>query len=187
KQWGVKDGQFVLCFSGVCHLSTGIDLALDALDARQDLALVTQPVQVDGLTRFLIARTRNAERIFLQNQRLSWDEAWSTAAAADVGVAIYRSQSPQFQHMGISSNRLCMFLAMGVPVIVSKQPSFNFVNDFKCGIQVETQDEFNEALATILSDLDSYKANALRCAAEYIDAAGCYKNLRGSLSQVLAR
>ena len=186
KAWGVKPDHHILCFSGGCNLTAGIDLTIDALDAFNDLHVVTQPLAVDELTRFLMVRTHNSSRIYMQEERLSWNEAWASAAVADIGVAIYRNQAPQFQNMGISSNRLCMFLAMGVPVIVNKQPSFDFLDQYQCGVQVETQDEFNQAIKTILADLEQYKANALRCTAEYIDTAGKLQVLKQAVAEALS-
>jgi len=73
----------------------------------------------------------------------------------DIGLAIYTNPAPQFQHMGISSNRLCMFLAMGVPVIATRQPSFRFIKDYNCGILVENYDQFLAAIRHIGAHLPS--------------------------------
>ena len=181
KEWGVTKDQSVLCFSGACNLTTGIDLALDALKNRADLCLVTQPLAINDLDRFFLDRLIYSERLFVQEQRLTWNDSWASAAAADIGVAFYRNQAPQFRNMGISSNRLCMFLAMGVPVIVDRQPSFDFLHDYECGIQVTTQDDFDDAVKTILDDLDNYKKNALRCTLDYINTKRRYKVLLDQL------
>lgn len=186
KQWGVKQDQILLCFSGACNLSTGMDLAIGALDNNDRIHLVTQPLSVDEFTRFLIKQSRHADRIFMQEQRLTWQESWASAAAADIGVAFYRNPAPQFQLMGISSNRLCMFIAMGVPVIVNKQASFDFLHDYECGIQVETQEEFDHAVHTIEANLAQYKQNALRCAREHIDAPRSYELLATSIKEALS-
>ena len=96
---------------------------------------------------------------------------------ADIGVVIYLNQAPQFQNMGISSNRLCMFLAMGVPVIVSKQASFQFVEDYDCGVMVENSEEFSVAVDKIRANISVMKKNALLCAREYIATQNRYDDL----------
>lgn len=185
KGWGVKKNEKVVCFSGACNLTTGIDLALDALNANDNIRVVTQPLSITDMDRFFLDRLNYSDRLYVQKERLTWRDAWASAGAADIGVAFYRNQAPQFQNMGVSSNRLCMFLAMGVPVIVNKQPSFDFLHEFECGIQVETQEEFDKAIKTILDNLDVYKKNALRCTKEYINTKGRYETLHAQIKSCL--
>jgi len=184
-QWNIAKDQFVLGFSGACYLSTGIDLALDCLDSNDNVVLVTQPLGNDELTAYLMHNHRHYERLYIQKNKMTWHQSWASAAAMDVGIAFYRNQSDQFQLMGISSNRLCMFLAMGVPVLVNKQPSFQFVEDYNCGFMVETQEEFDVALNKILNNLEQMKANALRCTAEYINTQDKFLDLSEEMKSVL--
>ncbi|MEO0369393.1 MAG: hypothetical protein AAF197_11525, partial [Pseudomonadota bacterium] len=185
--WGIDKGSSVLAFSGIGDLMAGMDLALNSLDRFENLNFVSQPLGMTDLTRFLVSNHRHADRIFIEGSRLGWRDAWSQAAAADIGVAMYKSSAPQFQLMGISSNRLCMFLAMGVPVIVSKQASFDFLDEWQCGRQVETQQEFNAAVESILADLAAYKHNALRCAKEYIDTDGKFSELTLAVEEIVSK
>jgi hypothetical protein len=83
-------------------------------------------------------------------------------------MAIYTNQAPQFQKMGISSNRLCMFIAMGVPVICSKQDSFAFVTRYECGVVVSDYTEFLEAISYISANLTQMRENCSRCFHDYI-------------------
>ena len=184
-RWEVADGDLVLGFSGACNLTAGIDLALDSLDCFTNIHLVTQPLTLDQLNRYLLKNHRHSNRIAIQEKRMSWQESWSSMGGVDIGIAIYTNPAPQFQLMGISSNRLCMFLAMGVPVIVSKQPSFEFVEHYGCGVMIEDGEEFNAALGKISADLDTMKENALRCASEYINTEAHYRDMVTRLRGVL--
>ena len=181
QEWGVDDDQVALCFSGACNLSAGIDWALESLHDHENVKMITQALTIDGLPRYLLQNHKNADRIHIQPSVLSWEDAWSSMGGADVGIAIYTNTADQFQLMGVSSNRLCMFLAMGVPVIVSRQPSFQFVEDFDCGVMVENADEFSAALGKIMANNKQMKANALKCASDYIDTAGKFSNLKSIL------
>lgn len=183
--WEIPEGQSVLCFSGGCNLSAGIDWALESLDDHQRLNMVTQPLTVGDLNRYLLKNHRHADRIHVQSTPMSWQESWASMGGVDIGIAVYTNPADQFQLMGISSNRLCMFLAMGIPVIVSRQPSFQFVEDYNCGFMVENASEFSAAVGKILADNERMKENALRCTAEYIDTDGKHQMLRQSLAQVL--
>jgi len=132
---------------------------------------------------FLLHRVNGAERIYIEKKRLGWRDAWASMGGVDIGVVMYRNTAPQFQNMGISSNKLCMFLAMGVPVIALQQKSFEFLEQYECGILVETEQQFFDALRTIKENLAVMKKNALRCAADYINAPQRYVLLKEHLAQ----
>ena len=177
KKWNVKNDNLVVADSGVFYHEHSAIWLIEALVNRADINLVIQPLNTDPLSRYLLTKIQGADRIYMEPRRIEWREAWSQMGAVDIGVAVYRQSGPQFQNMGISSNRLCMFLAMGVPVIVSKQPSFEFVEKYNCGVMVENEHEFINAIDYIKPRLNQMKENALTCTAEYIDASGAYKNL----------
>lgn len=84
--------------------------------------------------------------------------------------------------MGTSSNRLCMFLAMGVPVIASRQPSFGFIETYDCGVLVETYAEFLAAVRYIGRHLPAMRANCHRCFRQYIMPPERYPRLRDAIA-----
>lgn len=169
--------QVVMAYSGSFTMNAGVPWALQAMSDDPNLSMLIQPIGVSELNRLLLKEHRHHDRIKVSEKRLNWQESWQSMGGGDIGISIYHNPSPQFQNMGISSNRLCMFIAMGVPVIVSRQPSFQFIEDFQCGFMVENQEEFNQAVKTISENLPQMKQNALRCAKEYIDTASRYETL----------
>jgi len=169
--------KLVLAYSGGFNMSGGVQWALQALNDHPQLNMLIQPLGIDEMTRLLLQQHCHHDRMQLSDQRLNWQEAWKSMGEVDIGVAIYHNDAPQFQNMGISSNRLCMFIAMGVPVIVSKQPSFQFIEDYQCGYMVDSQEEFSQAIKDIGENLKQMKLNALRCSEEYIDTSGRYQKL----------
>lgn len=108
-------------------------------------------------------------------------------AAVDIGQVVYLQDAPQYRHMGIASNRLCMFLAMGVPVVANRQSSFQFIEDHGCGVLIDRADEFPVAIRTIADDLPAMKRRALECARTYIRAGERWTVLRNELARVLGR
>ena len=184
-QYDVPENKTILAFSGRCTLDNGVDWALESLPHFPDMMLLMQPLTVDPMSAYLLARHRSCGQIRIAEKYLSWQQSWSSMGGVDIGVSIYRDPAPQFQNMGISSNRLCMFLAMGVPVIVNKQPSFAFVEEYQCGIMVENADEFRQAVADITNDLRTMKENALRCAREYIDTSSRFAELDSAFRNAL--
>jgi hypothetical protein len=175
-QWGMDPQATLIAASGGFNLTNGAQWLVQALQRDTSLRAVVQPLGMDALSRFLLQHLDGRDRLYVEQRRLGWMEAWSAAAAFDIGLAIYTNPAPQFQNMGISSNRLCMFLAMGVPVIASRQPSFEFLHRYDCGVMVESLDEFMDAVNQIRRRPEM-RANALRCAQEYIDAPGRYRLL----------
>jgi glycosyltransferase involved in cell wall biosynthesis len=175
----------VLGFSGGLNLLTGVDWLIEAVQDSTDLHAILQPLGADDLTRFLLSRLRHADRFFVETRRLDWQEAWSQAAAFDVGVAIYHHSGPQFQLMGTSSNRLCMYLAMGVPVIASRQPSFEFLERYDCGVLVASAAEFRAALTRIGTRREEMSRNARHCWDEYVNARGRYATLQTAVGRLL--
>jgi len=171
------DAPVVMTYSGGFNMTGGVSWALSALQDIPDLQLLVQPLGVSDLDRLLLEQHFLKDRIEVTNRRLNWQEAWQSMGNADIGIAIYHNDSPQFQNMGISSNRLCMFLAMGVPIITSKQDSFKFVEEYDCGVMVDSQEEFTAAVKKISANLTEMKKNALRCTEEYINTSGRFTAL----------
>jgi hypothetical protein len=168
QHWQIPEQALVVASSGGFNLTAGADWLVKALQDCPELYAVIQPLGVDPLALFLLENIPSIDRVFLQRDRLSWNEAWRSAVGFDIGMAIYTNQAPQFQKMGISSNRLCMFIAMGVPVICSKQESFAFVSNYECGVVVSDYTEFLEAISYISSNLTQMRENCRRCFHDYI-------------------
>src|SRR5262249_21351221 len=181
--WGVPEDALVIGASGGFNLTAGVDWLIDALRVPGRHAVI-QPLGADPLALFLLRRLEMNSRIYVQERRLDWRTAWAQAAAMDIGVAIYNNPAPQFQHMGTSSNRLCMFLAMGVPVIASRQDSFQFLEKFDCGILVEDSKTFSAAIDRIHDRLAEMRKNAFRCWKEYIKAPERYIQLREEITRI---
>jgi glycosyltransferase involved in cell wall biosynthesis len=184
QEWHIPEKALVVASSGGFNLSLGADWLISALQDRPELYAVIQPLGVDPLALFLLENIPSIDRVFLQRDRLSWNEAWRSAVGFDIGMAIYTNQAPQFQKMGISSNRLCMFIAMGVPVICSRQDSFAFVSNYECGVVVSDYTEFLEAISYIGSNLTQMRDNCRRCFHEYIMPTDRFPALRRAINSL---
>jgi len=178
RQWSIPDGRIALGVSGGFNDTAGAAWLLDAFCADPALHLVVQAAGLSRFERELLSHVDGRERLHLEPGWLPWREAWAAAPAIDIGLSIYLNEAPQFQKMGVSSNRLCMFLAMGVPVIASRQPSFRFLEEYDCGVVVDDSKSFTAAVDRIAGRLPRMRENALRCAREYIRAPERYAALR---------
>jgi len=185
QSWGMPEDALIVLSSGQLNLTAGADWLIRALETKQDVHVALQsPVVWDPYIRFLLGQCRGSERMYIQDHTLTWQEVYASVAGADIGMSVYTNPAPQFQHMGISSNRLCTLLSMGVPVIASQQPSFEFLEQYRCGVLVRNEHEFIEAIDFIRQHLAEMKANAIRCAKEYIDTPGKYANLVSALRAI---
>jgi len=182
---GLPRDAFVLCYSGHTSYGGGGHWLAEAMGKVEDLWVLGQIPNLDPLARELLRRLRGSERLVLEERRLGWREAWSSMAAVDVSMVVYLQDAPQFCNMGIASNRLCMFLSMGVPVIASRQPSFQFIEDYGCGVLVERMDDVPDALRRIRAQQPQMAARALDCAREYIRAPERYVEWRDAVRRVL--
>jgi hypothetical protein len=183
--WGVPDGAIVLCVSGHFNETAGAEWIMKTVVRNPDVFLVLQPVLLPPIVNILLESSTARNRIYVESRRLGWREAWSTAAAADIGVAVYHNPAKQFQRMGTSSNRLCMFLAMGVPVMASRQDSFAFLEEYKCGVLCDDFDAFNDGVRRIRDHLEYMRRNCRNCTVDYIDAPGKYRTLKKRLGALL--
>jgi glycosyltransferase involved in cell wall biosynthesis len=184
REWGIPEEALLIGISGVFNDNSGADWILNAFCSNQDLWLAVQSPQLTKLDRTLFNHVQGRDRLFLGSsiRSATWQEPWGQAAAADIGCAIYLHDGPQFQNMGIASNRLCMYLSMGVPVIASRQDSFRFLEEFDCGRMVFDAWEFAAAADEIAARLPQMRANALRCTREYIRAPERYAAMKEAIS-----
>jgi len=183
----IPQDALVLCFSGfLSHGNGGLWLA-DLITRQLDLWVWAQIVNLDPLTRGLLERLDGHERLSLQNERMTWQEAWASMSAVDIGLVVYLQEGPQFQHMGTASNRLCMFLAMGVPVIARRQPSFEFIEQYDCGILISSAAEIPAAVAQIAANMEKMRGRAIDCVREYVDAPARWLDLRSALALTVNR
>ena len=78
-------------------------------------SLLLQPARTDPLVRTLLEELSGSHRLVFTRRWLTFEESWASMAAADIGLVVYLQDGPQFQNMGVSSTKLCMYLQMGLP------------------------------------------------------------------------
>lgn len=182
--WGFPEDAFIIGSSGGFNMTAGADWLLDTVKNNRDLFAVIQPLGVTPLSLYLLQNLEYNERVFIQQNRMEWNEAWDSAQGFDAGVCVYTNQSPQFQKMGISSNRLCMFIAMGVPVIASRQESFSFLETYDCGVLVEDIHDFKMGVEYIRNNCTRMKENCEECFQSYIKPQSRYLTLKDSIQKL---
>jgi glycosyltransferase involved in cell wall biosynthesis len=179
ERWGFKENDFIIGSSGGFNLTAGADWLLQHIRENKEVSGVIQPLGVSELAMYLLKNLEYESRLHIEDRRLDWYEAWESAQGLDAGICIYMNQAPQFQNMGISSNRLCMFIAMGVPVIASKQQSFKFIEQYDCGVLIKDYEDFKDSITYIRNNLEKMRENCEKCFHNYIMPDVRYRDLSG--------
>ena len=187
KKLDIREDELLLSISGQTSIATGIHWALSVLDKLPvNYVLFIQPGGLnDTLADILFKRLSRKDRIIYFPGRLSsFVEAMSINYAADIGLVFYLSEKPQFQQMGVSSNKLCMYLQMGKPVIVNRQSSFEFIDTFKAGKLIDNEGELVDAIIEIASDYETYSRNAINCFNTYINPYQKFLELKTVIKEI---
>ncbi len=101
-------------------------------------------------------------------ERVEWRESTEITVAADVAAALYLSPKPQFQAMGVSSQKLCTALWLGIPILATRQDSFRFIEQYHCGELIDREADLPAAITRIRANREEYVANATRAMHEYV-------------------
>lgn len=90
-------------------------------------------------------------------------------SSATVGLALYDSATENNRRMGTASGKVLMYLKNMLPVIVTKHPSFDWIEREGCGVLIDSPDEIEAAVNRIWADYDQYTANVKRFYDERLD------------------
>jgi hypothetical protein len=165
---GVADDELLLSCTGSFTSWNGAQWIVP-LAGRDGLRVLVQTAGArEPVTDALLARTPG---VLYHPERLGFREAAELTVAADVSFVGYLSPFPQFRHMGVSSQKLCTSLWLGVPAIATRQESFAFVEDLGCGVLIDHEDELPAAIARIRADREGYSARAKTAVGAYVRPA----------------
>lgn len=183
---GIQEDEWVISHAGNFSHVTGGTWAIlleEMLDSQWKI-LVQTGGQPDRIVDSLLRRVAHGRRLIYLPERLDWLESMRWTSAADIGLVVYLSNKPQFQRMGVSSTKLCTFLSLGIPVIATRQPSFEFLERLGGGILVESLDEVPGAVAQIATNYPRYKVGARRCMYDHVRPSERLRELTEALRRL---
>ena len=164
---GIGEKDFILSSTGAFTSANACDWLVRLVEG--DLRLLIQTGALpDPVPDSLLRRLSGA--LYFPD-RLEWRDSTEITVAADAAAVLYLSPKPQFQAMGISSQKLCTALWLGIPVIATRQDSFRFIDQYHCGELIDREEDLPAAIARIRENPDDYAANAGRAMREYVRAA----------------
>jgi hypothetical protein len=168
---GIAPDDIVVSLTGALYPANGAPWAISLL-RHPRLKLLIQPGgPPDATLHALLSHLAETDRVLYRPERLEYRAAMELTAAADIGLVVYLNAKPQFQHMGLSSQKLCNYLNLGIPVVASTQPSFSFIEETACGALVSSSEELPPVVDAIAAAWTDYSAAAQRAAQDYVRQA----------------
>lgn len=98
-------------------------------------------------------------KIVWSEEAYSPDLLHSLIAYCEASICLYEGLNDNLSVVGKSSGKLMRSILLGKPVIVSKQPSFAFVEELGLGVQVNNQEEIAGAVKYILDHSSELQQN----------------------------
>jgi hypothetical protein len=184
---GIGIGEFVLSATGRLADDRGghWTVRLPARLPKGTKLMIQTAGTPDPVVDALLRELERQEAALYLPTRLEWRESMRLTSAADLGLVFYLSSKPQFQAMGTSSQKLCTHLWLGQPVVATRQDSFAFLEEYRCGVLISDEAEIPEAVERVSSDYAAYSRNALRCVEEYIQPKAALDRLTGAVRELV--
>ena len=113
---------------------------------------------------------------------LNEEEIMAMIADSFVGLCWYNDKLVNDRLIAFSSEKTARYLSAGKPIIANKKTNFvDLFSNYKCGIAVDTPDEFIKALEVISSNYQEFS----HCAREAFDKIYKLSNYQQSLNSFL--
>ncbi len=165
---GISPDRIIVLHSGSIHPMMMVsDLAEEAKSWDNNIAMVFH-----SRNRFMSDYEKNfislidSKKTYLSHRPAMLDNYADLVASADIGIALYEKNLSNINVfcMGLSSGKIAYYLKYGLPVVVSSLPSLKkLVEEYRCGVAVDSVHEVKVALSIILANYDAYSRNAIRC------------------------
>lgn len=107
----------------------------------------------------------STKNILFSLSPVATNELDDLVGSAHIGVALYSIEKLGYraEFMGLASGKIGNYLKCGVPVITSKINSLKYVENYNCGVCVETAEDIYGAIEKISSNYTLFSQNALKC------------------------
>lgn len=106
-----------------------------------------------------------SEKMLFSDKPVSTFDLDKLVASAWIGIALYDESLLAYRatYMGVAAGKIGNYLKCGVPVIATRLPSLQYLEDFNCGILINNESEIAEAIKVISSDRERFSKNAFKC------------------------
>ncbi len=193
KRFSIAEGLRVLLYAGsIAPWAMVKELVAAARDLPNDWVLVVHcgrpPIEQDAVYWEAVRAASPQGRALFSMTPLPARLFDDLVASADAGVAMYVSDDPNLNTMGLSSGKVAQYLKFGLPVIVNGVDGLKTLVDvYGCGAVVKSVSDLGEAVARIEANYEVACAASARCFNEVL-APGRYKDtLLRMFAAVVAR
>jgi glycosyltransferase involved in cell wall biosynthesis len=97
------------------------------------------------------------DRVVLLDSPLPQADLLELVRSSTACFALYRPVNENLKLIGLSSGKLVMSLLCGTPVIVSEDPSFQFIEDEGLGKMISHPAEIPAAIETLIANQAAYR------------------------------
>ena len=153
-----KSKRIVLFSGGVAPFLQITETLMSVKLWDEEFVLVLNSPNLQALRNFRVSH-QHLEiegRIYWLEEQLSEAEFHSLIAASFCNICLYSNVNPNLATVGKSSGKAMRSLLLGVPVICSDLPSFDFVKQKQLGICIHHPMELCQALIAIKNDENEF-------------------------------
>jgi glycosyltransferase involved in cell wall biosynthesis len=143
-----------------------------------------QPMAADDPYLAMLARKNGNARVIFSTSPVQYDQVQELMASARIGIALYGAAGgPNTTHVGLASGKLCQFLKVGVPVIVSDYPVLRqFVLKHRVGLPLSSLEELPKLIEAIESDYSGYRQRCISAFDKYLSFESHFEKVIAYLS-----
>lgn len=116
----------------------------------------------------MISRIPSKSNIYFSTRPVPTNELDNLVSSAHIGLAFYNESLLKYRAtgMGLAAGKIGNYLKCSIPVIATKLSSLHYIEEYKCGILIDSPSEIKDAAETIISNYNRYAQNALKCYTE---------------------
>ncbi len=175
KEIEIKEKRRGLIYGGSAYDELGFYHCLKYLNKYPDEVMTVQGAIMKKDSDKVNAEYSNLkDRLKINNKYLENEEVVEFLSDYEIGFCFYNFDVPSirdnyFNYATAPSGKMFKYLAAGVPVVCSNIIGFKFVNEFKCGVTIDTMEpeDIRKAILTIRENYQLYVQNAIKAAKHY--------------------
>lgn len=163
-----KDVRIILHSGGFGEWFSSAELAAQSCILPDNFKLVfhcSHDISKDSYYIDYLKTKNESGKIIFSKKPVSGSDLDNLVYSAYIGVAWYNTSVLGFraEGMGLAAGKIGHYLKCGLPVIATKLPSLNYIEEFKCGILIQDLSELSAAIEKISSNHELYSQNAIKC------------------------
>ena len=134
---------------------------------------------IDAMNVHKFIRENNgSNQVLVSTKFLSHEGLMNLISSATVGMVLYDDSNLNNILTVFSSEKICMYLKCGIPIIAFRYPGYDIFENYRCGVLIQSMSEIPSAIRKILENYSSYRENAYRCFEENYEYSKNFSGLK---------